>query len=362
MGKAAGFTLGELAAALHATLEGDPARVITAVAPLDTAGPDQISFLIDARYAAAAKRSRAGAFLAGADASGLPGPVLRTEAPQQALIDLLTLFHPEAPATPGIAPSAVVAPDARVDPTATVGPFAVVEAGAVLRAGVRIHAFVFVGRGAEVGEGSVLHPRVVLCAGAILGRRVVVHPGAVVGADGFGYAFDGRAHRKIPQVGGVLIEDDVEIGANTTIDRAMLGQTIVRRGTKIDNLVQIAHNVEIGEHSIIVAQVGISGSSRIGRGVVLAGQVGVADHMTVGDGAVILAQSGIARDVAPGEKLFGTPARPFLQSKRIWVVEEQLPEIARRLRAAERRLQRLEGQLGIAAPEPPKGETDDGGR
>ena len=245
----------------------------------------------------------------------------------------------------------MVAADARVDPTAAVGPLAVVESGAVLGPRVRVHAFAFVGARAEVGEDSVLHPRVVLCAGVKLGRRVVVHPGAVIGADGFGYAFDGEAHRKIPQVGGVLIEDDVEIGANTAIDRAMLGHTVVRRGTKIDNLVQIAHNVEIGEHSIIVAQVGIAGSGRIGRGVVLAGQVGVADHLTVGDGAVVLAQSGLARDVAPGAKVFGTPARPVLQAKRLFTLEEQLPDIVRRLRKAEQRLQRLESRLGLAEPD-----------
>jgi UDP-3-O-[3-hydroxymyristoyl] glucosamine N-acyltransferase len=352
MGKAVGFTLGELAAALQATLEGDPGRVVTGVAALDAAGPEHISFLIDARYGAAALASRAGAFLAGTDAAGLPAPVLRAPKPQQALIRLLTLFHPPAPPAPGIDPAAVVAPDARVDPTATIGPLVVVEAGASLGPRVRVHAGAFVGARAVVGEDSVIHAGVVLCAGVRLGRRVVVHPGAVVGADGFGYAFDGEAHRKIPQVGGVQIEDDVEIGANTTIDRAMLGDTVVRRGTKIDNLVQVGHNVEIGEHSIIVAQVGISGSCRIGRGVVLAGQVGVADHLEVGDGAVVLAQSGLARNVAPGEKVFGTPARPVVQAKRLFVLEEQLPDIVRRLRQAERRLQRLEGQLGLAAPEP----------
>ncbi len=356
MGKAAGFTLGELATALQATLDGDPARVVTAVAPLETAAPDQISFLIDKRYAAAARTSRAGAFLAAPDVADLPAPILRVAKPQQALIRLLALFHPPAPATQGVDPAAVVAADARVDPTASVGPLAVVERGARLGPRVRVHPLAFVGARVEVGEDSVIHARAVLCEGVRLGRRVVVNAGAVVGADGFGYAFDGEAHRKIPQVGGVLLEDDVEIGANTTIDRAMLGDTIVRRGTKIDNLVQIAHNVEIGEHSIIVAQVGVSGSCRIGRGVVLAGQVGIADHLTIGDGAVVLAQSGLARDVAPGEKVFGTPARPVLQTKRLYAWAERLPELARRLRAAERRLQRLEGQLGLSAPE--AGEDD----
>jgi len=356
---AAGFTLGELAAALRATLEGDPGRVVTGVASLDTAGPDDISFLTDPRYGVLAKRSRAGALLVGLDASGLSVPLLRTASPQRALIDLLTLFHPAPAAAPGVAPSAVVAPDAVLHATASVGPLAVVESGAILGEGVVVHALVFVGKGAEIGEGTILHPRVVVCAGSRLGRRVIVHPGAVIGADGFGYVFDGTAHRKIPQVGAVVVEDDVEIGANTTVDRAMLGCTLVGRGTKIDNLVQIGHNVEIGEHSIIVAQVGVSGSARIGRRVILAGQVGIADHLTVGDGAAILAKACVARDVEPGAKLVGTPARPVLQSKRIWVAEEQLPDLARRLRGVERRLQQLEGQLGLAAPEAPAAETTD---
>ncbi|OLA99116.1 MAG: UDP-3-O-(3-hydroxymyristoyl)glucosamine N-acyltransferase [Candidatus Rokubacteria bacterium 13_1_20CM_2_69_58] len=342
----AGFTLRELARALHATLEGDAAAVVIGVAPLESAGPDQISFLVDARYVEAAKASRAGAFLAGPEVSGLPAPVLRVPAPQQALIELLTLFHPPAEAVAGVAPSAVVARDASVAPTATVGALAVIESGAVIGPHVRIGPLAFVGAGAEVGEASVVHARVAVCARVRLGKRVVVHPGAVIGADGFGYAFDGEAHRKIPQVGSVVVEDDVEIGANATVDRATLGQTIIRRGTKIDNLVQIGHNVEIGEHSIIVAQVGISGSCRVGRGVVLAGQVGVADHLTIGDGAVVAAQSGLARDVAPGEKVFGTPARPLIEAKRIFVLEGELPELARRLRSAERRLAQLEARLG----------------
>ena len=346
MAKGVGFTLGELARALHATLEGDPATVVTGVAPLESAARDQISFLVDARYTDAAKASRAGALLAGPDVSGLPGPVLRVSAPHRALIDLLTLFHPPAGAVPGIAPSAVVARDASVAPTATVGALAVIESGAVIGPLARIGPLAFVGAGAQVGEASVVHARVALCAGATLGKRVVVHPGAVIGADGFGYVFDGEAHRKIPQVGSVRLEDDVEIGANTTIDRATLGETIVRRGTKIDNLVQVGHNVEIGEHSIIVALVGISGSCRIGRGVVLAGQVGVNDHVTIGDGAVVAAQSGIARDVAPGEKMLGSPARPLMESKRLFVLEGELPELVRRLRDAERRLADLEARLG----------------
>jgi UDP-3-O-[3-hydroxymyristoyl] glucosamine N-acyltransferase len=342
----AGFTLGELAEVLQARLEGDPARVVLGVAPLDSAGPDQISFLTDPRYEDAARVSRAGAFLAPTESRGLPGPVLKCAAPQQALIDLLRLFHPPVPAPPGVDRTAVVAVDARIDPSAAVGPLCVIESRAVVGAGVRLHPLVHVGAGVEIGEGCVIFPHVSLREGVRLGRRVVIHAGAVLGADGFGFAFDGRGHRKIPQVGGVLIEDDVEIGANTTIDRATFGDTIIRRGTKIDNLVQVGHNVEVGEHSLLVAQVGISGSSRIGKGVVLAGQVGVADHVTVGDGVIAGAQAGIPSSVEAGEKVLGTPARPLLQAKRIMVAESRLPELLRQVRALEQRLEKLEAQLG----------------
>jgi UDP-3-O-[3-hydroxymyristoyl] glucosamine N-acyltransferase len=341
----AGFTLGELAEALQARLDGDPTRVVTGVAPLESAGPDHISFLTDPRYHDAARASRAGAFVVPPGVADLPGPMLRCPAPQQALIALLRLFHPPPPAAPGVDPTAVVAADARVDATASIGPLCVVEAAAVIGPRVRLHALVHVGPGVEIGEESVLHPHVSLRDGVRIGRRVVIHPGAVLGADGFGFAFDGAAHRKIPQVGGVLVEDDVEIGANTTIDRATFGDTIVRRGTKIDNLVQIGHNVEVGEHSLLVAQVGLAGSARLGRGVVLAGQVGVADHVTLGDGVLAGAQAGIAGDVEAGSRVHGTPARPVGQAKRIWVAETRLPELLQRVRALEQRLERLAARL-----------------
>jgi UDP-3-O-[3-hydroxymyristoyl] glucosamine N-acyltransferase len=356
MGEPAGFTLGQLAAALGATLEGDPRCIVTAVAPLDRAGPHEISFLTAPRYLAAARGSRAGAFLAGEDVTDLPGPVLRSSSPQQSLIDLLTLFHPPAQTLGGIDAAARVALDAQVDPTASVGALAVIEAGARIGAHVRIYPLVYVGANAEVGEDCVLHPHAVVRDGVRLGRRVVVHAGAVIGDDGFGYAHDGRAHRKIPQVGTVVIEDDVEIGANTTIDRAMLGETVIGRGTKIDNLVQIGHNVEIGEHCIIVAQVGISGSCRVGRGVVLAGQVGLVDHVTLGDGVVVEAQSGLHKDLEPGARVLGSPARPSTEAKRTLLAGRRLPDALRRLAALERHLLELEARLGPA----PRATADDG--
>lgn len=349
MGGRRRLTLGEIATAVGATLDGGASRVITGVAPLEAAGPAHISFVLDPRYREAGLASRAGAFLAPAGVMGLPGPTLHCSNPRLALIDLLTLFHPPTPVTPGVAISAIIAPTARVAPTAAVGDLTVIESGAVIGDGVRIYPLVYVGPGVEVGEGSVLYPHVVLRDGVRIGRRVTVHSGAVIGADGFGYAFDGAQHRKIPQVGGVVIEDDVEIGANTTVDRAMLGHTVVGKGTKIDNLVQVGHNTEIGEHAIVAAQTGISGSCRVGSGVVLGGQVGIGDHVTIGDGAMLGSQTGVVTDVPAGEKFFGSYGRPLTQFQRIWLAEAELPGLLRRVRLLERRLAQLEASAAGGA-------------
>jgi UDP-3-O-[3-hydroxymyristoyl] glucosamine N-acyltransferase len=338
----ASFTLGRLADALGASLEGDATRVVTGVAPLETARPDQVSFLTDPRHLKQAAASRAGAFLVARGVSGLPGAHLRVDHPQLALIALLELFHPETAVTPGVHPAACVAEGARVDRAASVGPLAVVETGAVIGPRSRVGALSFVGVRAVLGEDVRLFPRVVVREGVRIGNRVIVHSGAVLGADGFGYAFDGRAHRKIPQVGGLRIEDDVEIGANSAIDRAMLGETVVRRGTKIDNLVQVGHNCDIGEDVILVSQVGIAGSSRIGNRAMLAGQVGVSDHVEVGAGTILTAQSGVPSDVPAGEIWSGTPARPTGETKRIWAAENQLPELLKRVRTLEKRVRELE--------------------
>ena len=340
------FTLGQLAEALDAKLDGDATRVVTGVAPLETAAATDISFLTDPRYGAIARTSRAGAFIAPVGTRGLPAPVLECAAPQRALIELLALFYPTPAPKPGIDTHAVVAESASIDASAFVGPLAVVDAEARIAARVCVHALAYVGRGVEIGEDSVIHPHVVLRDGVRLGRRVIVHAGAVLGADGFGYMQEGGRHRKIPQVGGVLVEDDVEIGANTTVDRAMLGATVIRRGSKIDNLVQIAHNVEIGADCIIAAQTGIAGSSRLGHHAFLGGQVGVGDHVTIGDGVLIASQSGAVTDLPGHAKYGGTWARPLVQSQRIWVAQAELPSMLTRLRKLERRLAELEERLG----------------
>jgi UDP-3-O-[3-hydroxymyristoyl] glucosamine N-acyltransferase len=315
------------------------------VATLDAASGTDISFLIDSRYAAAARTSRAAAFIAPLGTDGLPAPVLECRSPRRALAELLSLFHPPSKPEPGIDPSAIVAPDVIVDPTAMIGPLAVVEAGAHVAARVRVHALAYVGPGVEIGDDSVIYPHAVLREGVRIGKRVVIHPGAVLGADGFGFTREGPAWVKIPQVGGVVIEDDVEIGANSTIDRSTLGATIVRRGTKIDNLVQVAHNVEIGPDTVIAAQTGIAGSARIGRDVVLGGQVGIGDHVTIGDRAMLASQSGVTHDVDAGTKMAGSWGRPLFQARRIWIAQADLPETVALVKKLEQRLAELEARF-----------------
>ncbi|MBI4610694.1 MAG: UDP-3-O-(3-hydroxymyristoyl)glucosamine N-acyltransferase [Candidatus Rokubacteria bacterium] len=351
MATSGSLTLGEIAQALRVELEGDPDLKITGVAPLETARPDQISFLTHAKYASLARTTRAGALLVPADAK-LLGPLLRATDPRAALIGLLRLFHPAPTPPSGIHPSAQIAPSARVDPSAAVGALAVIGADARVGARTWIFPLVYVGDGAEVGADCLVYPHAVIRDRVRLGNRVIVHPGAVLGADGFGYVFDGTRHQKIPQVGTVVIEDEVEIGANVTIDRATLGETVIRRGVKIDNLVQIGHNAEIGEDTILVAQVGLSGSVKVGRRSVLAGQVGVADHVTIGDAVSVGAQAGVASDLREAGPYWGTPARPAPEARRIAAAWPRLPALLRKVRGLERRIRELEARLGIVSHDP----------
>ncbi|HLC42061.1 MAG TPA: UDP-3-O-(3-hydroxymyristoyl)glucosamine N-acyltransferase [Methylomirabilota bacterium] len=341
-----GRSLGALATALGASLEGDPTMLVRGVAPLGEAGPDQISFVTSSKAVAEAQSTRAGALVVSKEFSGAPCALLRCDDPQLAVIMLLRVFHPALPVPPGVHPTAIVSDSATIDQSARIGPCAVVEAGARIGAEARLFPYVYIGEGSVVGDGSVLYPGVVVREGVRLGRRVIVHSGAVLGADGFGYAFDGRAHQKIPQVGGVVIEDDVEIGANTTIDRASVGNTTVRKGAKIDNLVQIAHHVTVGEHTVIAAQTGIAGSTQIGNRVILAGQVGIHDHVRVGDGAMVAGQSGITKDVPAGAQVMGFPARPAAEARKTYGAMPRLPELIKTVRALEHRLAALEQRLG----------------
>lgn len=337
--------LGELAERLGCRLEGDGGLEIRGVRGLEDAGPQDLTFVAQGRYLSRLARSTAAAVILAEGWPAVDRPALRTPNPTLAFARALSLFHPPRVSAPGIHPTAVVAPDARVAPTASVGPLTVVGPGAEVGADTILEAHVAVGAGVCIGQGCRIFPQVTLRDGVVLGDRVTVHCGTVIGADGFGYARDGHRYVKIPQVGRVVIEDDVEIGANVTIDRATLGETRIGRGTKIDNLVQIGHNVRVGADTVIVAQVGISGSARIGSRVTLAGQVGVVDHVEIGDDVIVGAQAGVTKDIPPGSVVLGSPAIPHADFKRRVATVARLPEMRKVLRALEERLAALEARL-----------------
>jgi UDP-3-O-[3-hydroxymyristoyl] glucosamine N-acyltransferase len=344
-----GKTLGELAAAVDGAPRGDPALRLTGVNGLADAGPTELSFYNNPRYRDALERTRAGAVLCAEESLPLLGgrPAIVASDPYLAFARASAVFHPRPAFPPGVDPRAVVEPTAAVDPTATVMAFAYVGAGA--RVGPRAVLFphVFVGAESVVGADALLYPGVVLRERCSVGERVVLQPGAVVGGDGFGYAFDaaGPAHVKIPQAGTAVIEDDVEVGANATIDRATLGQTRIGRGSKLDNLVQVGHNVKVGPLCILCGQAGIAGSSELGAGVVLGGQVGLANHLAIGDGVRLGAQSGVMSDLLePGDYL-GSPAMPSRDFLKATAAFRQGASTLRRLRELTRRVEALERQL-----------------
>lgn len=334
--------LRDLAAQLGCRLHGDGEVEVEGVRPLAGAGPRDLAFVADPSQLSRLAESAAGAVLVREGSDLLDRPALLAANLHLAFARALGLLHPPPPPPSGIHPTAVLAPDVELGPEVWVGPLSVVEAGARIGTGSRLEAQVYVGAGVEIGAGCRLYPQVVLRDGVRLGARVTVHSGAVIGADGFGYARDGARYVKIPQLGGVVLEDDVEIGANTTIDRATLEETRIGRGTKIDNLVQIGHNVQVGSDTVIVAQVGVSGSSRIGSRVTLAGQVGIVDHVTIGDGAVVGGQAGVSKDIPPNAVVLGAPAIPHGEYKRQLAAMARLPLLRKTLQALEARVQALE--------------------
>ncbi|HSB73102.1 MAG TPA: UDP-3-O-(3-hydroxymyristoyl)glucosamine N-acyltransferase [Candidatus Methylomirabilis sp.] len=337
--------LADLAERLGCHVEGDGGIEIRAVRGLEDAGPQDVTFVAHERYLPRLEGSGAAAVILGEGLPPVGRPALRTPNPMLAFARALSLFHPPPVPLPGIHPSAVTAPDARVDPGAWVGPLCVLGPGVEIGAGTVLEAHVCVGAGVRIGRDCRIFPQVTLRDGVILGDRVTIHSGAVIGADGFGFARDGHRYVKIPQVGRVVIEDDVEIGANAAVDRATLGETRIGRGTKIDNLVQIAHNVRVGEDTVIVAQVGISGSSRIGSRVTLAGQVGIVDHVQIGDGVIVGAQAGVSKDIPSDAVVLGSPAIPHVEFKRQVASIARLPLLRKALQALEARLAALEARL-----------------
>jgi len=335
------FTQAEIAAIVKPSrTAGNTPEAIRGIASLGSAVPGDISFLGNAKYRSAVASTRASVVLLPADYTGKPAPDqvhMFVDNPSVALARLCSRVEQALwpRPSPGIHATALVAPDATVAATATVGPMCIVEAGA--RVGERAHlqARVFVGRGAVVGEDNWLMPGVVVSAECVLGSRVRLQPGVVIGADGFGYEFVAGRHEKVPQVGTVVLGDDVEVGANSTIDRARFGSTSVGEGTKIDNLVQVGHNCVIGRHCLVCGQAGLAGSVTLGDYVVVGGQCGLAGHLTVGNGAKIAAQSGVKDDIPANTSVWGTPSMPLLLEQKLTILRHRLPELFKRVDALE---------------------------
>ena len=330
-------SLAEIAELVGGKLEGDGSVLITGVADLQGAGPSELSFFAHPRYEAAARQARAAALLVGPQAPKDLGQArIRVANPSAAFTRVAMLFAPaEGPRHHGIHSSAVVAPGVEIGSEVGIGPNVVIEAGAKIGEGTQIGAGSYLGRDVRIGSRCVLHPRVYVGDRCLLGNRVVLHPGAVVGADGFGYEMKDGKHHKVPQLGYVQIDDDAEIGANTTIDRGRFARTHIGEGAKIDNLVMIAHNCVVGPHSVIVAQSGLSGSTTTGHHVTIAGHVGTVGHIHIGSGAILTAKSGVTKDVPEGQTWRGAPARPIKEQMEMEAYIQQLPQLVKRLKAME---------------------------
>jgi len=336
-------TLKELAGLVDGEVSGDGNIVITGVAGIDNAKDGEITFIANPKYAAGISNTKASAIIASPDVKVQEGKnFLYVKNPYLVFAKVLTIFNPSAVPPAGIHPESYVHQTASIGSSVSIYPHVYIAEDAVIGDKVVLYPGVFIGKGVSIGDETIIYSNVSVREGCSIGKRVMIHCNAVVGSDGFGFAKDGARYHKIPQCGIVRIEDDVEIGACVTIDRATLGETIIKRGTKIDNLVHIAHNVSIGEDSVVLAHVGIAGSTKVGNRVTLAGQVGVKDHIEIGDDAIIGSQSGAAQDIPAKGVFTGTPAIPHREWLKAQNIFAKLPEMRKMLMELEKRVKELE--------------------
>jgi UDP-3-O-[3-hydroxymyristoyl] glucosamine N-acyltransferase len=343
--------LKELAELMQGTVLGDGEVEISGVAGIEEACEGEITFIANPRYLSKLDETRASAVIVSKRVTRAIKPLLCVDNPYLAFARVIHLFFDKPYQAKGIDPNAWISPTARLGEAASIYPFVYVGDRCQIGARVTLYPGVFVGEDSSIGDDSILCANVSLYPGMVIGRRVILHSGVVVGSDGFGFVKEGRKNLKIPQVGHVEIEDDVEIGANTTIDRGALDKTLIRRGVKIDNLVQVAHNVSIGEDSIIVAQVGISGSTKIGSNVTLAGQAGLVGHIKIGDNTLVGGQSGIMHDLPPNEAYTGSPAIPHRDYLKMSAVLPKVPEMRKMLLEMEKRLAKIEERVSLEKKE-----------
>lgn len=335
----------EIAALIGGTVVGDEKTLISDIRPIDEAGAHDLTFIANKKYFKQLSTTRAGVILV-PPGTVEPGKNLIVVAdPYTAFGKLLAVFYPQDHGPAGISPDAYIEDGAWVSPEATVMARSLISRGARIEKGAVLYPGVMIGQGASVGEDSILYANVTVYANCIIGRRVILHSGVVIGADGFGFAAPGVTNSKIPQVGIVQIDDDVELGANTTVDRGTLGKTWIQRNVKIDNLVQVAHNVVIGENTVIAAQTGISGSTTIGKSVIIGGQVGIVGHITIGDRVMIGAQSGIHNSIPAGKIGGGTPFLPYREWLKVEASKAKIPEMRSKIEQLIKQVAQLEAKI-----------------
>jgi UDP-3-O-[3-hydroxymyristoyl] glucosamine N-acyltransferase len=344
--------LKELAEWVEGKIIGDEEVEISGAGSIEDAQKGEITFIAHPKYLSRLNQTHASAVIVSTGIPQADKPLLCVTNPYLAFAKILTLFSYKPYQPKGVDPNTCISPTAQLGSELTIYPFVYIGDRCRIEDRVTLYPGVCIGEDSSIGEGSVLYSNVSIYPQTVIGKRVILHSGVIVGSDGFGYVKEGKKNVKIPQIGGVEIEDDVEIGSNTTIDRGTLGKTIIRKGVKIDNLVQVAHNVVIGEHSIIVAQVGVAGSAEIGSNVTLAGQVGVIGHIKIGENVLVGAQSGVTHDLAANQGYTGSPALPHREFLRAITTFPKLPEMRKTLMEIEKRLKKLEETLSSEKKEP----------
>lgn len=336
-------TLAQIAELVQGKIEGDAQLQIKNIASLESAKEGDLSFVTHPRYSKNAVMSNASAFVIAENIEDLKRPVIKVKKPQLAMAKILAHYYLKPQTPTGIHENAVIGRNVKLGKDLSIYPFVYIADDAEIGSRCTIYPFVFIGKGSKIGDDAIVHPNVSIYHNVSVGKRVILHSGVVIGSDGFGYAQDQGKNLKIPQVGKIIVEDDVEIGANTAVDRATLDETTIGAGTKVDNLVQIGHNVKIGENSILVGQCGISGSSKIGKNVVLAGQVGVSDHVNIGDNTIVIAKAGVVSKNIPANSVFsGIPAIPHNINKKFLVSIPKIPDLLKSFKELEERVKALE--------------------
>jgi UDP-3-O-[3-hydroxymyristoyl] glucosamine N-acyltransferase len=340
-----GVSIEELARLVGGQVRGVCTEPLVGLSGIREARKGHITFLANPKYSQELENTQASAVIVGQTFPDTDKPLIITPNPYLAYARIAQHLAPKPDRVPGISPLAHRGEDCRIGQDVSIAPFVFLGNGVDIEDGVTLYPGVYVGDSVHIGQDSIIYPNVSILSGTIIGQRVIIHSGTVVGSDGFGFAQDGMTHVKIPQTGMVQIDDDCEIGANNTIDRAALGKTWIKSGVKTDNLVQVAHNVVVGENSLLIAQVGISGSATIGKGVVLAGQVGVAGHITIGDRVMVGGKSGVAKSIPAGQVVSGNPTMPHQTYLRTRTLIQQLPEMVKKIRSLEERIRFLEAEI-----------------